>query len=111
MIKTGKTKAAWQQVDFKEAKEILDTMPDCMILDVREEAEFITGHAVDAVLFTLADINERTAGEIIPSKETPLLVYCRSGRRSKKACEILAALGYSKLYDVGSLIGWPYGIE
>lgn len=103
--------ADYKQVDFKEAKEILDSMPDAMILDVREEAEYITGHAIDAVLFSLTDINEQSAEEIIPSKDTPLLVYCRSGRRSKKACETLAELGYTRLFDVGSLIGWPYGIE
>ncbi len=100
-----------KKISFEEAKELLDAKPELMVLDVREEEEYITGHAADAVLFTLADINADSAGMIIPSYDTPLLVYCRSGRRSAEAATVLAELGYTEIYDVGSLIGWPYGIE
>lgn len=89
----------------------MDTTPDLMIIDVREEEEYVTGHAVGAVLFTLADINEESAALVIPDKATPLLVYCRSGRRSREAVAILSELGYECIYDVGGLIGWPYGME
>lgn len=100
-----------KKVSFEEAKAILDAKPEALMLDVREEEEYITGHAVDAVLFTLDDIDYTTASIIIPDKATPLLIYCRSGRRSAEAAEKLKALGYTELYDVGGLIGWPYGLE
>ncbi len=100
-----------KKVTFEEAKEILDTRPESIMLDVREEEEYITGHAVDAVLFPVDDIDYTTASIILPEKNTPLLIYCRSGRRSAEAAEKLNALGYTELYDVGSLIGWPYGLE
>lgn len=101
----------YRKINFSEAKSILDSKSDLIILDVREEEEYITGHAVGATLFTLADINEESAKAVIPSKDTPLLIYCRSGRRSRLAAQILEELGYKELYDVGGLIGWPYGIE
>ena len=100
-----------RKVRFSKAKDILDTVPGAIMLDVREEEEFITGHAVNAVLFPVDDIDAFSASIIIPDKTVPLLIYCRSGRRSSEAAEKLSALGYTELYDVGSLIGWPYGLE
>ena len=92
----------YKRISFEDAKLLMDTTPDLLILDVREEEEYITGHAVGAVLFTLADINEASAGEVIPSKDTPLMIYCRSGRRSREAGQILGnAVGGS----VGKKIG------
>lgn len=98
-------------ITFEEAKKIMHENKDCIILDVREEEEYITGHAYDAVLFPLDSINAETATKIIPSKNTPILVYCRSGRRSKIAAQKLNILGYEKIYDIGSLVEWPYGLE
>lgn len=100
-----------RKVSFEEAKRILDEKPEALMLDVREEEEFVTGHAIDAVLYPVDDIDYTTAAIIIPDKTTPLLIYCRSGRRSAEAAEKLKKLGYTELYDVGSLIGWPYGLE
>jgi len=100
-----------KKVSFEEAKRILDTKPEAIMLDVREEEEFITGHAVDAVLLPVDDIDYTTASIVLPDRDTPLLIYCRSGRRSAEAAEKLKALGYTELYDIGSLIGWPYGLE
>lgn len=100
----------YKKVSFEEAKEIMEKYPDFVMLDVREEVEYNTGHAQEAELLTLADINEQTAGECIPSHDTPVLVYCRSGHRSLEAARILQELGYTRIYDIGSLIGWPYGM-
>ena len=99
------------KIGFEEAKRIIDSRPDALILDVREEEEYITGHAVNAVLFPVDDIDYTTASIILPDRSAPLLIYCRSGRRSKEAAEKLDGLGYTELYDLGSLIGWPYGLE
>lgn len=102
---------AIRKIDFAEAKKILDTCPDCIIVDVREEEEYITGHAVGALLFPVDDINDVSAMLTLPDKDRPYILYCRSGRRSAEAAQKLDELGYTRLYDVGSLIGWPYGLE
>ena len=100
-----------QKVSFAEAKQLLDTLPEKILLDVREEEEYITGHAIGAILFTLADITPESAADVIPQKTTPVMVYCRSGRRSRAAAEKLVSYGYQTVYDLGGLIGWPYGLE
>lgn len=91
----------------QQAKEIMDTQ-DCLILDVREEEEFLVEHIEDAELLTLADITEETAAEVIPTKDTLVLVYCRSGKRARTASHILAGLGYSRIYNFGGINDWPY---
>ena len=100
-----------KKITFTEAKELLDTHPGCVLIDVREEEEYITGHAVDAVLLPVDELTEETAAQVIPDRETPVLVYCRSGYRSDLAARKLDRLGYALVYDIGSLIGWPYGLE
>lgn len=98
-------------VDFAEGKALLDEKKDLLLFDVREEEEYITGHAANAILFTLDDISAASAEELIPSKETPVMVCCRTGRRSREAAAKLEALGYAEIYDLGGLVGWPYGLE
>ena len=107
----ARAERAVRRISFAEGKALLDTLPDCVLLDVREEEEYITGHAVGAVLLPVDELNAQTAAEVIESRETPVLVYCRSGIRSHAAARKLAALGYTRIYDLGSLIGWPYGLE
>lgn len=100
-----------EKLNFAEAKAFLDRHPEAVLLDVREEEEYITGHAVGAALLPVDDITADAAADRIPAFSTPVLVYCRTGRRSAQAARALEALGYQKLYDVGGLIGWPYGLE
>ena len=100
-----------KRISFAEAKELLDAEPACVMLDVREEEEYITGHAADAVLLPVDELTDETALDVIPSLETPVLVYCRSGYRSNVAAHRLEEYGYERIYDLGSLIGWPYGLE
>ena len=95
-------------ISFEEAKHLLDTEPVCLMFDVREEEEFITGHPVEAELFPLGTINEETAAERIPAKDTPVLVYCRSGRRSKIAADIFVKAGFNSVFDFGGINDWPY---
>ena len=100
-----------RKLSFQEAKPLLDSRPDAVLLDVREEAEYITGHAVNAVLLPVDELTDETALDAIPELSTPVLVYCRSGYRSNVAAHRLADYGYERIYDIGSLIGWPYGLE
>lgn len=98
-------------ISFEEAKQLLDSLDNIVMIDVREESEYITGHAVGAELLPMSEISEERAAELIPSKSTPVIVYCRSGRRSMKAARLLEGWGYESIYDVGGLAGWPYGLE
>lgn len=94
----------------EEAKKLIEAHPDALILDVREEEEYYAGHIDGAELLTLDTINEETAGFVIPSKDTELLLYCKTGRRSMLAAKILENLGYTKIWNLGGLLGWPYGL-
>lgn len=100
-----------KQIDFETAHRLMGENKNFILLDVREEEEFITGHAYDAVLLPVDAITEETASETVPDKTTTLFIYCRSGRRSKMAAEKFELYGYSDIYDLGGLIGWPYGLE
>lgn len=100
-----------RKIDFQEAVRLLKEEKNAVLLDVREEDEYITGHAVDALLLPVDEITPQRAADLLPDREAPILVYCRSGRRSRRAAALLESFGYSRLYDLGSLIGWPYGLE
>ena len=91
---------SYKKVSFQEAKHIIDTEPNCVILDVRDEDEYITGHAENAVLFPVDTIDEDTAEEKIPTLDTPILVYCKSGRRSFMAAMKLG-LNVVKFFPAG----------
>ncbi len=101
---------AYRRISFREAHELLETEPDARFFDVREEEEYDAGHAEGAELFPLGTIDEESAAERIPDPDTPVLLYCRSGARSFQAALKLVELGYTRVYDLGGLNGWPYGI-
>ena len=101
---------AYRKISFREAHELLEAEPDARFFDVREEEEYDAGHADGAELFPLGTIDEESAAERIPDFDTPVLLYCRSGARSFSAAMKLVELGYTRVYDLGGLNGWPYGI-
>ena len=103
--------AEYRQISTSEAKRLMDEHPEAVILDVRESDEFDAGHIPGAKLLPVGSVNEDTAAAVIPKKDSLVLVYCRSGRRSKLAAEALAGLGYSKVMEFGGFIDWPYDIE
>lgn len=77
-----------------------------IILDVRENSEFKEGHIPDALHIPLNTLEYRAEEEILDFDQ-PIYVYCHSGVRSKVACHILSALGYTKVYNLGGIIDWP----
>ena len=85
---------AYQHISQEKAKEMMDTQ-EVLILDVREQDEYDGGHIPGAVLLPVGAIDEESAAGVIPEKDTTLLVYCRSGSRSKRAAKALADLGYA----------------
>ena len=100
----------YTKITFEEAKNMLDE-GGCIMFDVRTDEEFFTGHAEGAVNFDVDTINAESAAELIPNKDTPIIVYCKTGERAKLAAEALCELGYTNVYDVGSLVEWPYGLS
>ena len=101
---------SYQQITQEEAKEMMDTQ-EVIILDVREQDEYDSGHIPGAVLLPVGSIDETTAAEVIPEKDSTVLVYCRSGNRSKTASSTLADLGYTNIYEFGGINTWPYETE
>lgn len=100
----------YQQITPEEAKKIMDSKEDFVILDVREADEFESGHISGAILIPYTEIFLK-AEEMIPDKNKQILVYCRSGRRSKIAAESLAKLGYTNIKEFGGINQWPYDLE
>ncbi|MGN0573582.1 MAG: rhodanese-like domain-containing protein [Acutalibacteraceae bacterium] len=94
-------------ISAQEAKEIMDSETGYVILDVRTEEEFAEGHIPGAILIPDYEI-EAKAEQILTDKNQLILVYCRSGRRSKIASESLVSLGYTNIREFGGIIDWPY---
>ena len=102
--------AVYVNITAEEAKAIMDTEEGYVILDVREQDEYDAGHISGAILIPYTQI-EAKANEMLPDKDQLILVYCRSGRRSKIAAEALAELGYTNIKEFGGIIDWPYEVE
>lgn len=104
---TGSTSAAaYHKISGEEAKKRMDEEA-ITILDVRTAQEYAEAHIPDAVNLPNEDIGEEPP-KLLPDKDAALLVYCRSGRRSKEAADKLVAMGYTQVYDFGGITDWPY---
>ena len=102
--------AVYVNITAEEAKQIMNSEEGYIILDVREQDEYDAGHIPGAILIPYTQIEEKV-DEMLPDKDQLILVYCRSGRRSKIAAEALAALGYTNIKEFGGIIDWPYEVE
>ena len=102
--------SSYNQITQEEAKEMMDTQ-EVIILDVREQDEYDSGHIPGAILLPVGTIDETATAEVIPEKDSTVLVYCRSGNRSKTASAALAELGYTNIYEFGGINTWPYETE
>lgn len=98
-------------IEPKEAKALLDSGAPIALVDTRTAEEFADGHIPGARLLPYDGITAKTAAQAIPSKKTPVIVYCRTGRRSAIAAQSLRALGYESVRDLGGIVDWPYAIE
>ena len=106
----GNAAAGYQQITQEEAKAMMDSQ-EVIILDVREQDEYDSGHIPGAVLLPVGTIDDTTAAQVIPEKDSTVLVYCRSGNRGKTASSALADLGYTNIYEFGGINTWPYDTE
>lgn len=103
------TKGEYMQITQEEAKNIMDTQTGYVILDVRTDEEYATGHIPGAILIPDYEIGKRAESELT-DKSQLILVYCRSGRRSKNASAELASLGYTNIKEFGGINDWQYDI-
>lgn len=102
--------ASYSQVDAAKAKELMETEDNYVILDVRTDEEYSEGHIPGAMLIPDYEIEDK-AESMLKDKDQLILVYCRSGNRSKGASEALAKLGYTNVVEFGGISDWPYEIE
>lgn len=100
---------AYMKISTEEAKELMDSTENYVLVDVREEDEYEQGHIQGALLMPYGKIGELAANELLDKNQT-ILLYCRSGRRSAIAAQTLAELGYTDVRDFGGIIDWEYEI-
>ncbi|MGI6202092.1 MAG: rhodanese-like domain-containing protein [Eubacteriales bacterium] len=101
--------AVYVSISAQRAKQLMDSESDYVVLDVRTPEEYADGHIKGSMLIPYNEIGERAEDEL-PEKDKLILVYCRSGRRSKIAAQALAELGYTNVKEFGGIIDWPYEI-
>ena len=98
---------SYEQISPEQAKSVMDSRTDYVIIDARTQEEYDAGHIDGAMLMPEYEVAQRAESEL-PDKNQLILVYCRSGRRSKIAAQALADLGYTNVKEFGGIIDWEY---
>ena len=109
MLLCGCGGASYTQISQDEALQMMQDEPGCLIVDVRRPDEFAEGHIAGAINVPNESIGEEMP-ELLPDKDQMLLIYCRTGNRSKEASQKLADLGYTKVYEFGGINTWEGNI-
>ena len=99
------SKVTYKEIDAEEAYEMMSG--DVYIIDVREETEYNSGHIKDAINIPVSKINSDISNNV-DSKDSVILLYCRSGSRAINVANTLVSLGYSNVYVFGGILNWPY---
>ena len=107
----GGAPMTYKMVSMTEGLEIAKNNPDAIIVDVRHDDEYKAGHIPGAVLLTMETITAETAAKVLPDKNQMILIYCRSGRRSKIAAQNLLDLGYTNLIEFGGILDYKGKVE
>ena len=97
----------YKKITPEDAKARIDSGDEIIILDVRTEEEYNSGHIPNAILIPNETITDKTP-DLLSNLDAEILVYCRSGNRSAQAAKKLIAIGYTNVYDFGGIIDWPY---
>ena len=108
--KENSQEVIYMNITAEEAKGIMDTQEGYIILDVREQEEYDEKHIPGAIVIPYTQVPTR-AEEVLTDKNQLILVYCRSGRRSKIAADALVELGYTNIKEFGGILDWPYEVE
>ena len=107
--KAGALQAGYHKITAEEAKQKIAANSQAVVLDVRTAEEYRDKHIPKAVLLPLAEVKEKAA-TVLPDKNAEILVYCRSGHRSRQAALLLAEMGYTSVHDFGGIQDWPYEV-
>ena len=99
----------YNHISQSEAKEMMDNTKDYVIVDVRTKEEYKEGHIKNAINIPNETISDDVS-DVLKDKSQVILVYCRSGNRSKQASSKLAKLGYTNIYEFGGINTWEYGL-
>lgn len=97
----------YRVIDAQAAKQMMDDYPDAIVLDVRTGEEYGLEHIPGAKLLPYDDIYSN-AQSTLPDKDALILIYCRTGRRSEIASRELIDSGYTRVYDFGGIVDWPF---
>ena len=103
----GENEAVYRKLTPAEAKNMMDSGAQYILLDVRTEEEYKQGRIDGAMPIPYDQIETRAVAEL-PDKGALILVYCRSGSRSSTAAHTLVSMGYTNMYDLGGIMNWPY---
>ena len=101
---------SYTNIKPEEAKKRLESEKGIILLDVRTQAEYVEQHIPNSLLIPVEEI-EKEALTKLKDKNTIIFVYCRSGRRSAIASQVLVKMGYTRVYNLGGIIDWPYETE
>lgn len=96
---------SYRQVSQEEAVKLMESERGYRIVDVRRADEFVAGHIPGAINVPNEEIGPEAPGAL-PDRDQLILLYCRSGNRSKQASEKLAALGYTRVVEFGGILDW-----
>jgi rhodanese-related sulfurtransferase len=107
LSRKSESKNSVKRMSPDEAKKRLDANEPIVLLDVREKAEYVSGHIPDSINLPLSQI--QTVGGILPDKNATIFVYCLSGGRSQSAASQMVKMGYQNIYNLGGISGWKYG--
>jgi phage shock protein E len=99
----------YRKISAEVAHEMIEENDEIILIDVRTSDEFNTSHIPGSILVPY-DVIKEQIGSIAEDKDTVIILYCRSGNRSKLASDALIAMGYSQVYDMGGITDWPYEI-
>lgn len=105
--KSSSNSASYEQISASAAYSIMQSESDYIIIDARTQEEFNQGHIENAILIPEYEVAQK-AESLLPDKDQLILVYCRSGRRSKIAADELVKLGYTNVKEFGGIIDWTY---
>ena len=98
-------------VSMENGLKMLSENKNAVLLDVRRIDEYKAGHIPESILFTNETMTQEKAEKLIPSKNTKIFVYCRSGRRSKEASKKLIEYGYKNVVEIGGILDYSGKLE
>ena len=104
------SKPSYRQITADEAARMMQEETDFVLLDVRTQEEYASGHIPGAICIPNETIGSEEIPEL-PDKDQLILVYCRSGNRSKQASQKLAEQDYTNVVEFGGINGWTGNLE